>query len=79
MEKKYKDNYASSNIDDTVRSEKVKKFLGEQPPVVLRWGTLIVIIVVLVGALLVLPLEFPHSDGETIWHHLISSIFSNIL
>lgn len=55
-----------------LRSEKVRKLIGEIPPSLVRWGAAIIAIVflALLAALCVLP--YPYSPGETILHHLLN-------
>lgn len=65
MEKK-KDTH--SHIE--LRSEKVRHILGEMPPVLMRWGLVVIVAIyaVLIGVLLCV--EYPYGGGETIFEHL---------
>lgn len=53
-----------------IRSEKIRKLLGEKPSRLIRWGTVIitVIFILLIAAVSLLP--YPYSNGETILEHL---------
>ena len=55
-----------------LRSEKVRKLIGEIPPSLVRWGAAIIAIVflALLAALCFLP--YPYSPSETILHHLLN-------
>lgn len=58
--------------DETeARSEKVRKLLGEIPPSLMRWGTLVMAVVfaALLAAVCLLP--YPYGDGESILMHLL--------
>lgn len=53
-----------------LRSEKVRDILGTIPNGLLRWGivTIVVIFATLIG--IVLCVEFPYGNGETIFEHI---------
>lgn len=59
----------NDNLD--VRSEKVRKVLGNLPPALIRWSiiTMIIIILALLAALFLLP--YPYAGGESILYHII--------
>lgn len=61
-----------STIDDknSLRSKKVKQ-IGPIPQSLVRWGTVIIVIITfaLIAAICLLP--YPYSNGEIILHHLI--------
>lgn len=63
----------SNNTHDNIelRSEKVRKLIGEIPPSLVRWGTAIIAIVffALLAAVCLLP--YPYSHGESILRHFI--------
>lgn len=63
----------TSNNHDKIelRSEKVRKLIGEIPPSLVRWGTAIIAIVffALLAAICLLP--YPYSNGESILKHFI--------
>lgn len=52
-----------------LRSEKVRKILGEIPPSRIRWGNVILTIVFLGLLAGVCLLPYPYSDGESIFLH----------
>ncbi len=56
-----------------LRSEKVRKLIGEIPPSLVRWGFAIIAIVFLglMAAMCLIP--YPYSDGESILRHIITS------
>lgn len=70
-----KDNTDTSNNHDKIelRSEKVRKLIGEIPPSLVRWGTAIIAIVFIVLLASVCLLPYPYSNGESILEHLISN------
>ncbi len=53
-----------------LRSEKVRNLLGEIPPALVRWGTVIIVAIFLVLLLVVCFMPYPHSQGESILQHL---------
>lgn len=55
-----------------LRSEKVRKMIGEIPPSLVRWGIAIIAIVfiALIAAVCLLP--YPYSNGESILRHFIN-------
>jgi hypothetical protein len=54
-----------------IRSEKVRQFIGEIPPSLVRWGIAIIVIIfiALIAAVCLLP--YPYSHGESILQHII--------
>lgn len=54
-----------------LRSEKVRNLLGEIPPSLVRWGTVIIVAIFLALLLVVCFVPYPHSNGESILQHLI--------
>ncbi|MCI6161228.1 MAG: hypothetical protein MR681_07840 [Prevotella sp.] len=54
-----------------LRSEKVRNLLGEIPPSLVRWGTVIIVAVFLVLLLVVCFMPYPHSQGESILQHIL--------
>lgn len=56
--------------DIELRSEKVRNLLGEIPPSLVRWGTVIIVAVFLILLLVVCFVPYPHSQGESILQHL---------
>lgn len=53
-----------------LRSEKVRNLLGEIPPVLVRWGTVIIVAIFLILLLIVYFMPYPHSQGESILQHI---------
>ncbi|MCH5239449.1 MAG: hypothetical protein J1F38_04445 [Muribaculaceae bacterium] len=55
-----------------LRSEKVRNLIGEIPPSLVRWGTVVIVLIflLLLTALCLLP--YPYSNGETIIKHFFS-------
>lgn len=64
---------SKNNTQDKIelRSEKVRKLIGEIPPSLARWGIVIIatVFLLLIAAICLLP--YPYSHGETILNHLI--------
>lgn len=56
-----------------LRSEKVRKLMGEIPPSLIRWGTAVIVIVFLALLTAVCLLPYPYSDGESILRHILTS------
>ncbi len=64
-----KTNETSDRIE--LRSEKVRKMIGEIPPALVRWG-IVVVVAIFIALLLVLFLvPYPYGDGETLFQHLL--------
>ena len=53
-----------------LRSEKVRNLLGEIPPALVRWGTVIIVAIFLVLLLVVCFMPYPYSQGERIFQHI---------
>lgn len=53
-----------------LRSEKVRKLLGEIPPSLTRWGTVVIVAIFLALLLTVCFVPYPHSSGESIFQHI---------
>lgn len=58
----------SSDIE--LRSEKVRNLLGEIPPLLVRWGMVIIVAIFLALLLVVCFVPYPYSKGESILQHL---------
>ena len=58
------------NRDIELRSEKVRTLLGEIPPSLVRWGTMIIVAIFLILLLVVCFMPYPYSQGESILQHL---------
>ena len=56
--------------DIELRSEKIRNLLGEIPPALVRWGTVMIVAVFLILLLVVCFMPYPHSQGESILQHL---------
>ena len=56
--------------DIELHSEKVRNLLGEIPPALVRWGTVIIVAIFLILLLVVCFVPYPHSQGENIFQHL---------
>ena len=67
MEKKKNESHDKIEL----RSEKVRNLLGEIPPSLVRWGTLIIVAIFLVLLLVVCSMPYPHSQGESILQHIL--------
>ena len=57
--------------DIELRSEKVRNLLGEIPPSLVKWGTVIIVAIFLALLLVVCFVSYPHSHGESILQHLL--------
>lgn len=53
-----------------LRSEKVRKLLGEIPPSLVRWGLVIMFAIFVALLAVVCLLPYPYSNGESIIEHL---------
>lgn len=54
-----------------LRSEKVRKLIGDIPPFLVRWG-IVIIVTIIIGLLAaVCFLPYPYSNGESILEHII--------
>ena len=56
--------------DIELHSEKVRNLLGEIPPALVRWGTVIIVAIFLILFVVVCFVPYPHSQGESIFQHL---------
>ena len=54
-----------------LRSEKARNLLGEIPPALVRWGTVIIVAIFLVLLLVVCFMPYPYSQGESILQHIL--------
>lgn len=57
------------NKEIELRSEKVRNLLGEIPPALVRWGTVIIVVIFLTLLLVVCFMPYPYSNGESILLH----------
>lgn len=61
--------FKEDNIE--LRSEKVRKLLGEIPPTLVRWGTVVIVAIFLVLLLVLCFMPYPYSNGESIINHIL--------
>lgn len=61
--------------DIELRSEKVRNLLGEIPPSLVKWGTVIIVAIFLALLLVVCFVPYPHSHGEKHFTAFIDVIF----
>lgn len=61
--------FKEDNIE--LRSEKVRKLLGEIPPTLVRWGTIVIVAIFLVLLLVLCFMPYPYSNGESIINHIL--------
>lgn len=54
-----------------LRSEKVRSLIGEIPPALVWWGTVIIVAIFLALLLVVCFMPYPYSNGESILQHLL--------
>ena len=59
------------NNDIELRSEKVRKILGEIPRSLVIWGTTIIISIFALLIIAVSLIPYPYSDGESILRHFL--------
>lgn len=55
-----------------LRSEKVRKLIGEIPSSLERWATVIIVIIFLGLLAAVCFLPYPYSNGESILEHILA-------
>lgn len=54
-----------------LRSEKVRNIIGEIPPVLVRWGIAIIVVIFAILLAVVLCVKYPYGHGETILQHIL--------
>ena len=64
-----KENSDRNNTE--LRSEKVRKLLGDIPLSLIRWSTVLVVAIILALLLIVCFVPYPYSKGESILQHLL--------
>lgn len=64
-------NENNKNKEIELRSEKVRNLLGEIPPALVRWGTVVIVAIFLVLLIIVCFMPYPYSNGESILQHLL--------
>jgi hypothetical protein len=57
-----------------LRSEKVRKLIGDIPSSLVIWGTAIIAIILFTLLTVICLLPYPYSDGETIIEHLMDMV-----
>ena len=57
-----------------LRSEKVRKLLGEIPQSLVRWGMIIMVVIFIALLAVVCLLPYPYSNGESIIEHIFMTI-----
>lgn len=57
-----------------LRSEKVRKLIGDIPSSLVIWGTAIIAIILFTLLTVNCLLPYPYSDGETIIEHLMDMV-----
>lgn len=65
------DTKKNTSSDIELRSEKFRNLLGEIPPSLVRWGTVIIVAIFLILLLVVCFMPYPHSQGESILQHIL--------
>ena len=58
-----------SSEEIELRSEKVRNLLGEIPPSIIRWGTVIIVAIFLILVICFMP--YPYSNGESILQYIV--------
>ena len=58
------------DLKNELRSEKVRNLLGEIPSPLLRWGTIIIVVIVLALLFVVCFMPCPDSEGKSILQHI---------
>ena len=61
-----------------LRSPKVRHFLGEIPYALERWGIIAICTILIALILVIVCVEYPYGDGESILEHVCSKIFDGI-
>ena len=54
-----------------LRSEKVRNLIGEIPPSLVRWGTVVIVLIFLLLLTAICFLPYPYSNGESIIEHFL--------
>lgn len=54
-----------------------KQRIGEIPPALVRWGSVIIVAIFLVLLLVLCFVPYPHSKGESILQHFLLVIYTN--
>lgn len=59
----------SSESELELRSEKVRKLLGEIPPMLITAGIVVIVAILLALIMIVCFVPYPYSEGESILQH----------
>ena len=59
-------------LEEEVRSEKVRRLIDEAAPMMVRWGTAVIFLIVTILLIAVLQLPYPYSGGESILSHMLT-------
>lgn len=54
-----------------LRSEKVRNLLGQIPPSLVRWGTVIIVAIFLALMIVICFMPYPYTQGESILQHIL--------
>ncbi len=54
-----------------LRSEKVRKLIGDIPPILVQWGIVIIILIFIALIVAIIFIPYPYSNGETILQHIL--------
>jgi len=54
-----------------LRSEKVRRIIGEIPPTLVRWGIIIIVVIFAILFAVVLCVKYPYGNGEAILQHIL--------
>jgi hypothetical protein len=60
-----------SIVNSNLHSKKACNLLGENPPALVRWGTVIIVAIFLILLLVVFFVPYPYSQGESILQHIL--------
>ncbi|MDE6236784.1 MAG: hypothetical protein K2M45_02840 [Muribaculaceae bacterium] len=58
--------------EEEVRSEKVRRLIDEPAPMMVRWGTAVIFLIVTILLIAVLQMPYPYSGGESILRHILT-------
>lgn len=58
--------------EEEERSEKVRRLIDEPAPMMVRWGTAVIFLLVTILLIAVLQLPYPYSGGESILRHILT-------
>ena len=61
----------ASEKEEELRSEKVRRLLGEMPRSLTKWGIVIIAVILAALAAVVCLMPYPYSGGESIISHML--------